>query len=143
MELTKEWIKNRIANGAPEMVPAGMTADEIWKAVQLDRQRVRDEAIAEVKKDHFKLWEAVESENLGRCRVGLYPNGESIPIFTGNVVRRPLETRPMTDNEMMVKVISQQGGAWVVTLLQQNPDWTPKNLCLAASIPTEVPDEAN
>lgn len=109
MELTKEWMLE-CAFGYTSVETA---IDEICKAVQLDRQRVRDEAIAEVKRDHFRIGEDVEvAERPGtwvkgivcgvQSRGGMFVVGQ-IPDH----VRRPPKTRPMTREEKIEALLKR------------------------------------
>lgn len=98
MKLTKEWIRE-CATGY-HLVDTAI--DEIWKAVQEDREELRKEIL----KDHFMIGESLDVMGIDgwvRCEMVARLSQDQDDYFTGrrssNKVRRPPKTRPLTRDE--------------------------------------------
>lgn len=142
MELTRKFIRDQVCR---EDISLETSIDVIWQSIEADRQRVRDEAIAQVKKDHYALGEKLVDPSGIKWAVIVRecPDGQFVMWPSG--LTRPPKTRPMTDME--------KARAWVDNYAKKypgNPWETLSNIllsgatiadaCKSDNVPTEVPE---
>lgn len=122
------------------------TSMEEWlHAIESDRQRVRAEAIAEVKRDHFKVGEKVEllSDFWTPVTIGFSegPGHFHDDISNGSFhFRRTPKTRPMTREEKIEALLKRFTPQQVCEGI--GTDDGIDAYCELAKIDTEVTDEA-